>query len=157
MRAAAIRKHRKMDTSSACTTSTEPPHSLCPAQRLKIFLKEKELPVSGRKSELVRRFADFQEVEALQAELGAVSCSRTSVYQHCYLSRVFQQVAGVSRACGWSVGDLSQVTDRCTTLAAAYTLYPQLNCHYSAPDSLNRLTEAYCDAMAGGSLLVVAF
>ena len=146
-----------MDTSSAFTTSTEPLHSLWSAQRLKIFLKEKELPVSGRKSELVRRFADFQEVEALQAELGAVACSRRSVYQHCYLSRVFQQVAGMSRACGWSVGDLSQVTDRCTTLAAAYTLHPQLNCHYSAPESLDRLTEAYCDAMAGGSLLEVAF
>ena len=119
MRAAAIHKHRKMDTLTACTTSTEPPHSLWSAQRLKIFLREKELPVSGRKSELVRRVAYFQEVEALQAELGAVACSRTSVYQYRYLSRVFQQVAGVSRACGWSVGDLSQVTNRCTTLAAS--------------------------------------
>ena len=146
-----------MDTSSTCTTSTEPPHSLWSAQRLKIFLKEKELPVSGRKSELVRRFGDFQEVEALQVELGAVACSRTSVYQHRYLSRVFPQVAGVSRASGWSISDLSQVTDRCTTLAAAHTLHPQLNCHYSAHDPLDRLTEAYCDAMAGGSLLEVAF
>ena len=113
-----------MDTSSACTTSTEPPHSLWSAQRIKIFLKEKELSVSGRKSELVRRFADFQEAEALQAELGAVACSSTSVYQHRYLSRVFQQVAGVSRACGWSVGDLSQVTDRCKKRAKKFVLPP---------------------------------
>jgi len=132
VRAAAIRKHRIMDTSSACTMSTEPPHSLLSVQRLKIHLKEKELPVSGQKSKLVRRVADFQEVEVLQADLGAVACSRTSVYQHRCLSRVFQQVAGVSGACGWSVGDLSQVTDRCTTLAAtsytSSTAQPSLQC-----------------------------
>jgi len=71
----------------------------------KIYLKEKELPVSGRKSQLERRVADFQEVGA-QAELGAVAWSRTSVYRHRYLLRVFQQVPGVSRACGWRVESL---------------------------------------------------
>ena len=118
----------KMDTSSACTTSTEPPHSLWSSlwsnQQLKIYLKEKEIPVSGRKNELVKRVPNFQEVEALQAELGAVACSRTSVYQHRYVSRVFQQVAGVSRACGWSVGVcLKSQTDAQLLAAASYTSF----------------------------------
>ena len=73
VRAAVIRKHREMATSSACTTSTEPSPGLWTVEQLKIYLKEKELPVSGRKNELVKRVVDFQEAEALQAELGAVS------------------------------------------------------------------------------------
>ena len=53
-----IPKHREMDTSSACTMATEPLHSLWSIEQLKINLKEKELPVSGQKSELVKRVAE---------------------------------------------------------------------------------------------------
>ena len=48
VRAAVIRKHREMATSSACTTSTEPSPGLWTVEQLKIYLKEKELPVSGQ-------------------------------------------------------------------------------------------------------------
>ena len=41
VRTAAIQKHREMATSSACTPS------LWTVEQLKIYLKEKELPVSG--------------------------------------------------------------------------------------------------------------
>ena len=49
VRAAVIRKHREMATSSACTTSTEPSPGLWTVEQLKIYLKEKEIPVSGSK------------------------------------------------------------------------------------------------------------
>ena len=44
---------------------------------LKTFLKEEVLPVSGRKSELVERAADFLEMKALETEL-VLQCSGTS-------------------------------------------------------------------------------
>ena len=54
---------------------------------------------------------------------------------------------------GWSVVDLSQDADRCTTLAAASYTSAQLPLQCS----LDTLAEAYCDAVAGGLLLEVGF
>ena len=68
--AAAICKHREMATLSACTTSMEPLPSLWTVELLRIYLKEKELPVSGRKNELVKRVVAFQLAKALH-----MSCS----------------------------------------------------------------------------------
>ena len=79
VRAAVIRKHGEMATLSTCTTSTEPSPGLWTVEQLKIYLKEKELPVSSRKNELVKRVVDFQEAEALQAGLGAVAFQNLSV------------------------------------------------------------------------------
>ena len=90
-------------TSSACTTSTEPSPGLWTVEQLKIYLKEKELPVSGRKNELVKRFGDFQEAEALQAELGAVAFQNLSVPA----ALPFESLPNS----GWSIGELPQVTE----------------------------------------------
>ena len=59
VRAAVIRKNREIATLSACTMSTEPSPSLWTVEQLEIYLKEKELPVSGRKNELMKRIVDF--------------------------------------------------------------------------------------------------
>ena len=59
-----------------------------------------------------------------------------------------EPVAGVSRACGWSVESLWL---ECREPVAGVSRA----CGWSV-ESL-WLTEAYCDAMAGGSLLEVAF
>ena len=45
-----------MDTSNASTTLIEPSPFV---EWLKIYLTEEELPVSGRKDELINKFADF--------------------------------------------------------------------------------------------------
>ena len=74
---AVLRKHREMATSSACTMSTKPLPSLWTIEQLIIYLKE--LPVSGRMKELVKRVIDFQEMKALQAELGAVVFQNLSI------------------------------------------------------------------------------
>ena len=103
VRAAVIRKHREMATSSACTTSTEPSPGLWTVEQLKIYLKEKELPVSSRKNELVKRVVDFQEAEALQAELGAVVFQNLSVPA----ALPFESLPNS----GWSIGELPQVTE----------------------------------------------
>ena len=102
MRAALIRKHREMATSSACTTSTERSPSLWIVEQLKIYLKE-ELPVSGRKSELVNRVVNFQDAKALQAELGAVAFQNLSVPAEL----PFESLPNS----GWSIGELPQVTE----------------------------------------------
>ena len=101
MCAAAIRKHSEMATSSACTTSTKHSPSLWTVEQLKIYLKEKELPVSGQKNKLVKRVVDFQEVEALQAELGA--------FQNLSVPAAlpFESLPNS----GWSIGELPQVTE----------------------------------------------
>ena len=96
VRAAVIRKHREMATSSACTTSTEPSPGLW-------TVEEKELPVSGRKNELVKRVVAFQEAEALQAELGAVAFQKLSVPA----ALPFESLPNS----GWSIGELPQVTE----------------------------------------------
>ena len=101
--AAIICKHRKRATSSDCTMSTEPSSSLWTVEQLKIYLKEKELPVSGQKNELVKRVVDFQEVEALQAELGAVVFQNLSVPAALPLESLPNS--------GWSIGELPQVTE----------------------------------------------
>ena len=103
MCAAAIRKHSEMATSSACTTSTKHSPSLWTVEQLKIYLKEKELPVSGQKNKLVKRVVDFQEVEALQAELGAVAFQNLSVPA----ALPFESLPNS----GWSIGELPQVTE----------------------------------------------
>ena len=103
VRAAVIRKHREMATSGACTTSTEPSPGFWTVEQLKIYLKEKELPVSGQKNELVKRVVDFQEAEALQAELGAVAFQNLSV-------PAALPFEGLPNS-GWSIGELPQVTE----------------------------------------------
>ena len=87
-----------MATLSACTTLTEPSSSLWTVEQIKIYLKEKELPVSGRKNELVKRVVDFQEAEALQAEIGTVAFQNLSIPAVLPL-RACRTVAGVSVSC----------------------------------------------------------
>ena len=103
LREAAIRKHTKMDTSSASATPTEPSPGLWSVERLKSYLKEKELPVSGRKNELIKRVADFQETEALEAELGVAAFQNLSVTP----SLPFESLP----TSGWRSGELPQVTE----------------------------------------------
>ena len=77
--------------------------SLWNIEQLKINLKEKELSVSGRKNEFVQRVVDFQEAEALQAELGAVA------FQNCSIPALlpFESLPNS----GLSIGELPQVTE----------------------------------------------
>ena len=103
VRVAVRHKHREMATSRACTMSTEPSPGLWTVEQLKIYLKEKELPVSGQKNELVKRVVDFQEAEALQAELGAVAFQNLSV-------PAALPFEGLPNS-GWSIGELPQVTE----------------------------------------------
>ena len=73
-------------------------------ERLKTFLKEEALPVSGRKSELVERAADFLETEALETELGA------AVFQNLSIAALLPFETRLIS--GWSIGELPQVTER---------------------------------------------
>lgn len=86
VRTAAIHKHGKMNTLSACTTLMGPLHSLWFVQRLTIDLKQ-ELPVSGWKSKLVRRVTNFQKLEALPKSGKSAShstCYRSKAESKCY-------------------------------------------------------------------------
>ena len=62
-------------------TSTEPSHSLWFVDQLKINVTGYAASSQWLKEQAGNRFTDFQKVEVPQAELGAVACSRTSVYQ----------------------------------------------------------------------------
>ena len=86
VRAAVLRKHREMATSSACTTLMVPSPGLWTVEQLKIYLKEKELPVSGRKNELVKRVVD----------------QNLSVPAALHFKSLLNS--------GWSIGELPQVT-----------------------------------------------
>ena len=100
---------------------------------------------------MVKRVTDFQQAKEPQAELGAVVCSKTLAYQYRYRSRAFRQVAGALVI----ISSHRQMHNFSSSLinfihSSAATIY-------SVPDPLERLADAYCDAVAGVSLLEVAF
>ena len=134
---------------------------------VKLYLKEEGFSSQWSKDWAGEESVDFQEFEVLQEEVGAVACSKMSVYQHHYLSRACGQVARVSvislklqksrLSSIWSNwAGLQRIIEQGCICASAgmymtsKELLQKFICMFT-------LAEAYCDVMARGLLLEVSF